>query len=157
MPYPYYMNPYSNAYPTNYWNPVNPVIPNQVAQQIPQQPQYMINVDGENAAKSWQPNTVPQPNTIIPLFDSDGQHVYFKTYDAYGRMNPLRKGRIVFDQEINVSETSSDPVAQDMSGYVTKEELNKMKEEIEETLRYHIDKLGSSQSKTNQNGSTKSR
>ena len=56
-----------------------------------------------------------------------------------------------------MSETSSDPVAQDMSGYVTKEELNKMKEEIEETLRYHIDKLGSSQSKTNQNGSTKSR
>lgn len=157
MPYPYYMNSYSSAYPINYWNPSNPVVPNQMPQQMmQQQPQYMINVDGENAAKSWQPGSVPQPNTIIPLFDSDGQHVYFKTYDAYGRMNPLRKGRIVFDDEI-ISETPSDPVIPDMSGYATKDDLSKMKEELEETLRYHISQIESAQSKTNQNGSTKSR
>ena len=154
MPYPYYMNPYSNAYPISYGGSAYPIqnMPTMVAQNQ-SQTQYMINVDGENAAKSWQPSTVPQSNTIIPLFDSDGQHVYFKTYDIYGRMNPLRKGRIVFDDEINVSETSSDPVAPDMSGCATKEDFDSIKKELE-SIR---DMLTGSQSKTNQNGSTKSR
>ena len=69
MPYPYYTTPYSNAYPITYGGSIYNAMSG--AQQIPQvqQPQYMINVDGENAAKSWQPASVPQPNTIIPLFD----------------------------------------------------------------------------------------
>ena len=152
---PNYYNPYMSAYPTNYWNPINPMtVSNQMAQPVIQQPQYMINVDGENSAKSWQPTTPVQPNTIIPLFDSDGQHVYFKTYDAYGRMNPLRKGRIVFDDEVQVSETPSEQVqTPDMTAYATKDDLDKMKEELEEKLRYHIEQLGSTQKQTNQNGS----
>lgn len=142
MPYPYYINPYSNAYPISYGGSIYNAMSG--GQQVPQvqQPQYMINVDGENAAKSWQPTSVPQPNTIIPLFDSDGQHVYFKTYDSYGRMNPIRKGRIVFDDEIQVSETPSE---QDMSGFVTKEDLDKLKEEL-------LSQFSNNQSKTNQNG-----
>lgn len=136
-----YYNPYMNAYPIVY--PYNQMMQQPVMQQAPQtQPQYMINVDGENAAKTWQPNSVPQPNTIIPLFDSDGEHVYFKTYDAYGRMNPIRKGRIVFDDEIQISETSQAQVLPDMSNYVTKDDLNTLKE----TLLAQI--------KTNQNGTT---
>ena len=136
-----YYNPYMNAYPIVY--PYNQMMQQPVMQQAPQpQPQYMINVDGENAAKTWQPNSVPQPNTIIPLFDSDGEHVYFKTYDAYGRMNPIRKGRIVFDDEIQISETPQAQVLPDMSNYVTKDNLNTLKE----TLLAQI--------KTNQNGTT---
>lgn len=136
MPIPTYYNPYMNAYPMSYSM--------QNAQQyMPQQPQYMINVDGENAAKSWQPTTIPQPNTIIPLFDSDGQHVYFRTYDGYGRMNPLRKGRIVFDDEVQVSETAQAPSMPDMSGYVTKEDFEALRKEI----------LSLKQSQNNQNGS----
>lgn len=150
-----YYNPYMSAYPTNYWNTINPMaVQNQMAQPMIQQPQYMINVDGENSAKSWQPTTPVQPNTIIPLFDSDGQHVYFKTYDAYGRMNPLRKGRIVFDDEVQVSETPSEQVqTPDMTAYATKDDLDKMKEELEEKLRYHIEQLGGTLKQTNQNGS----
>ena len=155
MPYPYYTNPYSSIYPLSYGGTSYPTIQNMpsMMQPVQQQPTYMINVDGENSAKSWQPVVIPQPNTIIPLFDSDGQHVYFKTYDAYGRMNPIRKGRIVFDDEIQVSETPSDSVqAPDLSGYATKDDLNKIKEEIEEILHSHSDQLGST-TKTNQNGS----
>ena len=126
---PYY---YNTVYPNNYWNPSNPMLTSQMMQQITQQPQYMINVDGENSAKSWQPQTPIQPNTIIPLFDSDGEHVYFKTYDAYGRMNPLRKGRIVFDDEIQVSETPSEPQ------YATKEDLDSLKNEIIELLSKRV-------------------
>ena len=155
MPYPYYTNPYSNAYPISYGGSIYNAMTQPVMQQTPniQQPQYMINVDGENSAKSWQPQMAPQPNTIIPLFDSDGQHVYFKTYDAYGRMNPIRKGRIVFDDEINASESSQDSMIQDMSGYATKEDFDGIKKELESIK----DMLAGSQSKTNQNGSTKSR
>ena len=129
---PYYPNPYSYTYPISYGGVSSSNYP---VQNVPtmtqpvQQPTYMINVDGENAAKSWQPTMIPQPNTIIPLFDSDGQHVYFKTYDAYGRMNPIRKGRIVFDDEIQVSETPAQMMP-DMSVYATKDDLDKMKEEI---------------------------
>ena len=144
----YYPNPYAINYPISYgggnwyWNPVNPQVVQQPTQQAPQQT-YMINVDGENAAKAWQPVSIPQPNTIIPLFDSDGQHVYFKTFDAYGRMNPIRKGRIVFDDE--VVQTEETP-AVDMSGYATSEDINNLKEQINSILSML-------QKPTNQNGS----
>lgn len=129
---PAYYNPYMNAYPVGYagFNSYNNPMPSIPQPQQPQ-PQYMITVDGENAAKSWQPPTVPQPNTIIPVFDSDGQHVYFKTYDAYGRMNPIRKGRIVFDDEIQMSETP----AIDTTGFVTKEDFEKKISELLEQLK----------------------
>lgn len=127
--YPSYYNPYMSAYPTPTYAPqVSTTYYNPPTTMMPQQPQYMINIDGENSAKAWQPTVVPQPNTIIPLFDSDGEHVYFKTYDAYGRMNPLRKGRIVFDDEIHVSETAQAP---DMSQYVTKEDFESLRKEIQ--------------------------
>ena len=132
------LNPYSFLGGPNYYPMQQPYSYQSVPQN--QAPQYMINVDGENSAKAWQPSVIPQPNTIIPLFDSDGQHVYFKTYDAYGRMNPIRKGRIVFDDEIQVSETASGP---DMSAYVTKDELDKLRDEI-------LSQIG----KTNQNGTS---
>lgn len=135
----YYYNPYSLGGPVNYGQSFAPVV------QQPQQ-QYMINVDGEAAAKSWQSPTVPQPNSIIPLFDLDGQHVYFKSFDAYGRMNPIRKGRIVFDDEIQQSETAAPAIPQpDLSNYVTKDDLSKMKEEL-------LAEFKKPQNKNNQNG-----
>lgn len=143
---PYYYNPYSLANPINYGGytaPVQNIQP--VQQQMPTQPQYMINVDGENAAKSWQTINPPQPNTIIPLFDTDGQHVYFKTYDAYGRMNPLRKGRIVFDDEIQMSETAQ---MNTTPTYATREDLDKIYNDINELKQM----MQSSQRQNNQNG-----
>ena len=104
--------------------------------------QYMINVDGESAARAWQIPSAPQPNTIVPLFDTDGQHVYFKSYDAYGRMNPLRKGRIVFDEEIQVSEAMKAP---DMSEYARAEDIRRIEQDIE-SLRQMLTKPN------NQNG-----
>ena len=133
--------PYYNPYPLT--NPMYLYQNYQGQQSMAQQPQYMINVDGENAAKAWQTMTPPQPNTIIPLFDTDGQHVYFKTYDAYGRMNPLRKGRIVFDDEIQISETAQQPE------YVTKQDLASIHNEIEEIKKA----LQQSPKQNNQNGS----
>lgn len=117
-----YYNPYSMVYPIYNQNYI-PTPTN-----APQQ--YMITVDGEIGAKSWQMQTMPQPNTIIPLFDSDGQHVYFKSFDAYGRMNPLRKGRIVFDDEVQVSETAAPAPS-----YVTHDDLNALKDSYEKQIQ----------------------
>lgn len=123
---PSYYNPYMTAYPISYGSNMYP----QMQPTIPVQ-QYMINVDGESAARAWQIPSAPQPNTIVPLFDTDGQHVYFKSYDAYGRMNPIRKGRIVFDDEIQMSEAAQAPAVPDMTEYVKSDEMQQIKEEIE--------------------------
>ena len=103
--------------------------------------QYMISVDGELAARAWQiPNNLP-PNTIIPLWDLDGQHVYFKSVDAYGRMNPIKKGRIVFDEDStptnlpNVSQQSAPVEIPDMSKYLTKEDFDSFKTEIKNMIQ----------------------
>lgn len=110
--------------------------------------QYMINVDGEGSARAWQPPQQIGPNTIIPLWDLDGIHLYFKSTDAYGRMNPIRKARVVFDDEPQQSQQSQQvlpqgqsgaaapqPVQQvqeipDMSQYVTKKDLDSIHQEI---------------------------
>lgn len=127
---PGYYNPYMSAYPTgyagfnSYSNPVQVV-----------QPPFMINVDGEVGAKSWQLSVTPQPNMIIPLFDIDGEHVYFRSYDAYGRMNPMRKGRIVFDDDSEIRASVSQAALPDMSSYATKEDLNAILKELQDLKR----------------------
>lgn len=111
---------------------------------------YWISVDGEMAARAWQmPPNLP-PNTIIPLWDLDGQHVYFKSTDAYGRINPIRKGRVLFDDDSqNLPQGTSEASVNTPSGtnyvgdssmanpgnYVTKEDLEGLKHEIQEMLR----------------------
>lgn len=118
----------SNVYPSYNLNPYNV-----------QAPQYMINVDGEVGAKAWQPPANLAPNTVIPLWDIDGKHVYFKSVDAYGRLNPMRKGTVIFEDEQATEAVKTEPV--DLSSFVTKEEFNELKALI------------TKQSKTNQNGS----
>lgn len=122
---PNYYSNYPTNYAGNYYTPIQQVT-------MPQQyPQYMINVDGEMSARAWQmPSNLP-PNTIIPLFDLDGQHVYFKSIDAYGRQNPLRKGQIVFEEDKQMSEAVSAVPAPDMSNYVTKADLEALRQEIQ--------------------------
>ena len=119
--------------------------------------QWMINVDGEVGAKAWQmPNNLP-PNTVIPLFDLDGEHVYFRSVDAYGRMNPLRKGRVVFEEEAKVlpqgQSGAGEPIRVDTDKYVTKEDFNELKNEIREMARMNQSALAQQNVQTNQNGS----
>lgn len=103
--------------------------------------QYMISVDGELAARAWQiPNNLP-PNTIIPLWDLDGQHVYFKSVDAYGRMNPIKKGKIIFEEDPtpanlpNASQQSAPVEIPDMSKYLKKEDFESFKTEIKNMIQ----------------------
>ena len=95
---PYYntINGQSYGYATPVQGPMAPTYP--VLQQPAQTP-YMIQVDGEMAARAWQMPVNLMPGTVIPIWDVDGVHVYFKSVDGYGRLNPTRKARIVFEDE----------------------------------------------------------
>lgn len=145
---------YGNATPmynNNAWGNGGPN--NLYGAQQPQVSQWMINVDGEVGAKAWQmPNNLP-PNTVIPLFDLDGEHIYFRSVDAYGRLNPLRKGRVVFEEEAKVlpqgQSGNTEPIRVDPDKYVTKEDFNELKNEIREMMK----PAQSGMAQINQNGS----
>ena len=59
-------------------------------------------------------------------------------------MNPVRKGRIVFDDEIQVSGESAVP---DFSNYVTKDDMESIRQEIR-----NLKASMQPQTKNNQNG-----
>lgn len=138
--------------------------------------QYMYQVDGEIGAHAWQaPGNVPLgPNAIVPLFDFDGVHIYLKTTDAYGRMNPMRKGRVVFDDEqqnlpqqsasnVQSGQMNQNPQLQkngnvsgaqsielpDMSKFVTKDDFESFKEDLRAMFSAQASRQ---QSGSNQNG-----
>lgn len=104
--------------------------------QQPSQMTYMYQVDGENAARAWQaPGGVQlPPNTIVPLFDVDGEHIYFKSTDMYGRMNPVRKGKVVIESDpvpmLPNGQSGSVPQTSTSGQFVTKEDLESMEQRI---------------------------
>lgn len=135
---PQYYNP--GLFPVNYAQPTYMVQPSSYSASPPS---YMISVDGEQAARAWQmPNGVA-PGTVIPLFDVDGTHVYFKSVNAYGQLNPLRKGRVVMEEEQPVlpagQSGAQTPVATD---YVTRDDLSSMEKRITESLAQMIQNGG---------------
>lgn len=107
--------------------------------QVPQQPvqtPYMIQVDGEMAARAWQMPANLMPGTVIPIWDVDGIHVYFKSVDGYGRLNPTRKARIVFEEEQqNLPEASgSDQISGKTENYITKADFESFRNEMKQML-----------------------
>ena len=145
---PNYYNP-NNFFPATYMNAYSGMYPQTVQPQMMQPGmsggqsstgQYMISVDGEGSARAWQPMQQVGPNTIIPLWDLDGQHVYFKSTDAYGRLNPIRKGRVVFEDEQQMLPQNQSgavqPVQQpaqpmiDPNQFVTKQDFEALKQDL---------------------------
>lgn len=127
----------------NYINPVNGQ--SYAAPQYPQmqwappplpQAQYMIQADGEMAARAWNIPANVAPGTVIPIWDVDGVHVYFKSIDSYGRLNPLRKARIVFEDTPVLPEGASGAPATDLnlSQYATKADIEQLGNSIRQML-----------------------
>lgn len=115
--------------------------PMQVPIQMAPQPvaarnSYMIQVDGEMAAKAWQCPPDMKPGEVIPLWDADGVHVYFKSLDGYGRLNPTRKARIVFENDTPpLPEGNSGAMQpQEQGAYVSKADFDSFKNEIRQML-----------------------
>lgn len=97
---------------------------------------YMIQVDGEMAARAWQMPANLAPGTVIPIWDVDGIHVYFKSVDAYGRLNPTRKARIVFeDEQQNLPEASgSEQISGKNENYITRSDFDAFRNEVKQML-----------------------
>ena len=118
--------------------PMQSYAPAPVVQMAPQpmggRNAYMIQVDGEMAAKAWQCPPDMKPGDVIPLWDADGTHVYFKSLDGYGRLNPTRRARIVFEDEMQAlpENTSGAAPRQNPEGeqYVSRTEFNNLRNDI---------------------------
>lgn len=115
----------------------------QSASMAPVPTNYMISVDGEQAARAWQMPAGVAPGTVIPLFDVDGIHVYFKSTNAYGQLNPLRKAKVVMEEEPALPAPQSMDSGPDLSGFVTKDDLNELRKEIRSMLAPRNNQNGS--------------
>lgn len=109
MIYPQQMNeiPYSQPMNTQSSNP------------------YFTWVQGEAGAKSYP---VPR-GTTIPLFDSEGDYVYFKTVDNNGIPLPLVT-KVLSDPPVDVTSEVVQEIETpqiDMDNYVTKEKYDELK------------------------------
>ena len=94
-----------------------------------QYPQYQQNnglvwVQGEAGAKSY----LVAPNQTVQLWDSEAQTIYLKSADASGM--PSMK---ILDYTIREASQPMPKIAS--SDYVTREELQRFREEILETVR----------------------
>lgn len=115
---------------------VAPIQPMPVMAQPMGRNNYMIQVDGEMAAKAWQTPPEMKPGDVIPLWDADGVHVYFKSLDGYGRLNPTRKARIVFEDETAAlpENTSGAMPPQENPNYVSKADFDSFRNEIRQMM-----------------------
>lgn len=109
-----------NYYPASYQQYFQP-------QQQPQQNNGILWVQGEAAARSY---LVGAGQSVL-LMDSESDRFYIKAADSSGMPLPLR----IFEyKEKNVSAAVTEPHSDtvDLSGYVTREELEKRLLEIKE-------------------------
>lgn len=123
---------YNNGYPVNY---PQFYMPQAQPQPQPQQNNGIIWVQGEAGAKSY----LVAPNNTVQLWDSENNVIYLKSADSSGM--PSIK---ILDYTIreNSSQIGSNGLKNDIS-YVTKEEFEKFKEEITNSLKNnnHKEKL----------------
>lgn len=129
---PYGGNAYA-AYPTVQPQPT--VVPQQAYAQTPMT-SNVIGVDGEVGAKAYM---VPNGSTgPIALWDTNDNVIYLRTFNAAGMPNPLRKLRYTeedISQSIPNNQSGSAAPAPDMSQYVTKQDLEELKQEIQSMNR----------------------
>lgn len=135
-----YPVPYQN--PWNYSGAYGQTCP-QYAQNI-QTPQTqtagnhgIIWVDGEVGAKAYQLPAGWPANTPIALWDTNDTVIYLKSTNPMGMPNPLQKAKYKLEEYHQVGQRSGeqDPVpVHDMSDYVRKEDLEKMKQDLMETI-----------------------
>lgn len=135
-PTPYYTQGYNNQYPISYQQPP---MSNQISYAA--QPQTDIGwkwVDGEVGARAYQIPPGTPAGVTIPLWDTNDMVIYLKSTNAMGMPNPLQKLRYYPEesqQQKHLSgETKLEEQKPDESKFVTKEEFEKMKREIEEII-----------------------
>lgn len=93
-------------------------------------------VDGEVGAKAQQLPPGWDTTKPFPMWDTNDQIIYLKSFNAMGMPNPLTKLHYTIEEPSRqapmMSSQANLPAADrpDMTGYVRKEDLEQMKEEI---------------------------
>lgn len=108
-----------------------------VQPQSPQQAHGMIWVDGEVGAKAYQmPQNWPA-NQPIPLWDTNDTVIYLKSVNPMGMPNPLQKAHYTLEGMQSGEKRqgySGSEQTPDISEYVRKEDLDRMKQDLIDTI-----------------------
>ena len=133
MPYDPYR--FYNPYPAS-----STTVPMQQSFAQPQcQPKGMEWVEGEVGAKAFQMPIGWPANTPIPLWDSTEPIIYLKSWAQMGMPNPLQRIRYTVEPPESQNQMSmltqgqsgaTPQPQQDMSNYVTRAELDQLRQEM---------------------------
>lgn len=144
---PNYPVPYQNT-----WNysgigqQMYPQYPSTTMQQVQQAPaaaqnaHALIWVDGEVGAKAYQMPAGWPANQPIALWDTNDTVIYLKSINPMGMPNPLQKAHYELEgmrsgeKSTGYSGDTEPKCNHDMSQYVKKEDLEKMKQDLIDTI-----------------------
>lgn len=131
---------YNNVFPVGYQPYYQQTYQAQAManQQINQQQiGQRIWVQGEAGARSY----LVAPNARVDLWDSEGKTIYVKWADQNGVPNIQ-----ILDYTVRGSQNPAQPFAADTSNFISKDEFDGLKAELE-TLRKDFDKIKNSRNK----------
>jgi len=99
----------------------------------------LIWVDGEIGAKAFQMPQGWPANQPIALWDTNDTCIYLKSINPMGMPNPLQKAHYTLEEHRSASKVRSgaaEPAEMkpDMSEYVRKEDLERMKQDLIDTI-----------------------
>lgn len=110
----------------------------------------VIGVDGEIGAKAFNiPNGSTGP---IALWDTNDNVIYMRTFNAAGMPMPLKKLRYVEEEPVQMLPGQSG-TAVDTSQFVTKSDLEQLRNEIRQMGMQHGNQNGGNTSAQNRGGS----
>jgi hypothetical protein len=126
----YLPTPYTNA-----WNYPNPMAQSYTPQ--PAQTQGLQWVDGEVGAKAYQMPAGWPANTPIALWDTNDTIIYLKSINQMGMPNPLQKAHYTLEEHRGTGPAMSNTSGDDapvMTDYVKKDDLERMKQDLMDTI-----------------------
>ena len=98
----------------------------------------MTWVDGEVGAKAWQMPQGWPPNQPIALWDTNDTVIYLKSINPMGMPNPIQKAHYKLygmqSGEKNQGYSGDTEQKIDMSQYVKKEDFDRMKQDLMDTI-----------------------
>lgn len=138
-PYPAYQ---PNSYQQQYSQAVNQpqYMPQSNSYASQQQPVGIVWVDGEIGAKAYQLPANWPVNAPMPLWDTNDTIIYLKSTNQMGMPNPIQKVRYTMEESPRMAPAMSSqpalpaPESPDMSDFVRKDDLERMKEELKAAM-----------------------
>lgn len=128
---PNYQNPYFPYNNNIYGNYVTPQQSYSPQPQVQSPVRAMEWVEGEIGAIAYQMPPGWPANTPIPLWDNKSTTIFLKSWNQMGVPNPLQRIPYTLPEQGSLPDTQhSGATAPDMSQYVTKQDLESLRQEL---------------------------